>query len=197
MVDPIHFTNYDHTLVELEEKIIFSVLVAGKNALTTAKRLEIFLASAHWKNGIYGRFVPFQSLKVFTQSELSEMLHDSGVGCHSAKGRSVYELVHSGFDLRECDVEDLERIYGIGPKTARFFILHTRRDVEVAALDVHILRYMGDRGLDVPKNTPGSPKKYKEIEMQFLRLAKESGMTVADFDLMLWNIYRTKRRLAS
>lgn len=84
MVDPINFTNFKRSLVELREVALFSVLVAGKNALNTAKSLETFLLAAHCKLGIYVNppkygFCPFKVLSQFTLAELPQMLKDSGM----------------------------------------------------------------------------------------------------------------------
>ena len=92
-------------------------------------------------------------------------------------------------DLRTCSCEDLDDIYNIGLKTANFFILHTRENAEVVALDVHILHFLKDNGYDVPRNTPSSPKLYKKISEWFLTEAKKSGKTLANFDLMIWRQY--------
>lgn len=195
MVDPVHFTNFNHTLVELEEKVLFSILVAGKTALTTAKCLEKFLASLHWKLGIYNQFRPFHCVRQFEVAELAEQLHASGIGCQNSKGKSIHQLAHSGLDLRTCTVEQLEKIHGIGPKTARMFVMHTRPNQQYAALDTHILKYLRDCGYDVPSLTPRG-KRYRELEIIFLELARRAGKTAADFDLELWNMYRQKRRKA-
>lgn len=188
MVDPINFTNFFRSDEELEEVALFSVLVVGKNALNTAKSLETLLCSAHWKLGVYGRFCPFYSLRQFTLSELPQMLKDSGIGCQKSKSKSVHQLVHSGLDLRACTVDELENIHGIGPKTARMFVLHTRPNVDIAALDVHILRYMADNGIDVPRSTP-TGRRYKELEIKFVEMAKKAGKSVANFDLEIWRKY--------
>jgi hypothetical protein len=189
MVDPIHFTKFDRTVVELEEMALFSLLVAGKNALTTAKGLDRFLQRSHI--GL-DEFQPFVSLRPFTQNNIETMLSASGIGCYKSKSIGVHQLVHSGIDLRTCSADDLEKIHGIGLKTSRMFILHSRRNAEVACLDVHILRYMADRKYDVPKTTPSSKKKYLEIQDRFLTLARGSGLSVAEFDLQIWNNYRKK-----
>jgi thermostable 8-oxoguanine DNA glycosylase len=195
MVDPINFTNFNRTDVELEETALFSVLVAGKNALVTAKSLENLLVTAH-KQVEFKERQPFNCMKQFKRSKLADLLHEHGIGCYTSKSRSVDELVNSELDLRNCSVEDLEEIYGIGSKTARMFVMHTRPNQEYAALDVHILKYLRDCGYDVPGNTPGSKNKYKELEVIFLELAKKHGKTPADFDLDLWREYRNKRKIA-
>lgn len=189
MVDPIHFTKFDRTVVELEEMILFSLLVAGKNALTTAKGLDRFFQRSHI--GL-DEFQPFNSLRSFTQNYIEAMLYSSGIGCYKSKAKGVHQLVHSNLDLRTCTTDDLEKIHGIGLKTSRMFILHSRLDAEVACLDVHILRYMADLNHDVPKTTPSSKKQYLKIQDRFLTLARGSGLSVAEFDLQIWNNYRKK-----
>jgi len=165
MVDPIHFTKFDRTVIELEEMALFSLLVAGKNALTTAKGLDRLLQRSHIG---MKEFQPFASLRAFDQTLIMAMLYSSGIGCYKSKSIGVHQLVNSGLDLRTCTADDLEKIHGIGLKTSRMFILHSRRNAEVACLDVHILRYMADRNYDVPKTTPSNKNKYLEIQDQFL-----------------------------
>ena len=94
-------------------------------------------------------------------------------------------------DLKTCTVEDLELIKGIGPKTARCFLIHSRPNQQLAGLDIHALRYLADQGYQVPKTTP-TGKKYKEIEGWFIKEANKAGKDVATFDLEIWNKYRNK-----
>jgi thermostable 8-oxoguanine DNA glycosylase len=91
-------------------------------------------------------------------------------------------------NLKNVTVDDLESIKGIGSKTARFFVLHSRPKVRHAVLDTHILKWMGALGINVPKATPPK-KKYKELEEKFLALADERKMSVADLDLHIWKTY--------
>jgi thermostable 8-oxoguanine DNA glycosylase len=95
-------------------------------------------------------------------------------------------------NLRTCTVDDLETIRGIGMKTSRLFVLHTRKDSMCIPLDVHILHYLRDNGYDVPKATPGSKKKYRIIEKLCVQLARKAGKSCADWDLDIWNVYRKK-----
>lgn len=190
MVDPVHFTNYTRSDVELEETLLFAICVAGKNAITTARALDKFLTRAD------ALLAPFQCLRELTQDKIIKLLWESGIGCQNVKGRSIYELVQSRLNLRTCTEDDLDNIFGIGLKTATLFILHTRPNYRAACLDVHILKHLKKLGYDVPKTTPGSRKKYKEIEAIFLKLADEKGMSPADFDLSLWREYSGRQEAA-
>ena len=191
-MDPVHFTDYNRTLPQLEATALFSVLVAGKAAIPTARALDRLLINAkEYINTKAHR--PFKILELCNRITISNLLLQSGIGCHTAKGRAVYELVHSGLDLRTCSVEDLEGIYGIGPKTSRFFVLHTRPNQQLAVLDVHLLRFLRDWGHTVPAVTPSSTRRYKEIERTVLWHANEARMSPAEFDLMVWNRYRELR----
>ena len=73
-------------------------------------------------------------------------------------------ISHAKLDLRTCTREDLMDVYGVGPKTARFFLLHTREFCDEVVLDTHILRWMRERCdvKEAPKNTPQNPEKYAQ-----------------------------------
>ena len=86
-------------------------------------------------------------------------------------------------------MEDLEAIPGIGPKTSRFFLLHTRPNQEIAVLDTWILKYLKNAGYNAPKATP-SGKKYLELEKNFLFEARKNNMKPADFDIYIWRNFR-------
>lgn len=190
MVDPINFTNFNRTDKELEETIIFGLLVAGKTALTTSRMLEALLRDFNHIGDS-----PFEILRHFELDKiprLSVVLKDYGFGCYNMKAKGLYELVRSGLNLRTCTIDDLEKIRGIGMKTSRLFVLHTRKDAMCIPLDVHILHYLRDNGYDVPKTTPGSKKKYLIIERLCIQLARKDRKTCADWDLDIWNKYRAR-----
>ena len=117
------------------------------------------------------------------------------MGCYNNKSKSMLALAHSGIELDSCSVEQLESIKGIGPKTARCFLIHSRRGVRHAGLDTHVLKYMRDLGFDVPKSTPNG-KKYADLERAFLGLSDASGLGVAEFDLRIWRDYSARKRSA-
>jgi hypothetical protein len=187
MIDPEKVTNYNQTDKELEEFILFWVCAAGKNGRTAARCLDKFLY------GINGLNTPFTAIRRWSvrHSNIPEMMKSAGIGCYYGKSATFLELVLSKINLHTCTAGDLESIYGIGPKTARCFLLHSREDAQVAGLDTHMLKHLRVEGHDVPKSTP-TGKKYLTLEKAVLSLAKEAGMSPASYDLMIWNRYSTK-----
>lgn len=184
MIDPIHFTNYNLSKEQLQEYILFSIAVSGKNATTTAKILDKFLTYIKAETG--GRDY-FDCLINIKDIPLPSLLKSFGFGCQNMKAKGFIEIAKSGFNLKECSVSDLETITGIGRKTSRFFVMHTRKNANVACLDVHILRWMRKRGFDVPEQTPSSKKRYLEIEKNFLDLCCDLGEDPTTLDLKIWN----------
>ena len=181
MINPTKITNFNATDSDLEEVLLFWVLVAGKTAVQIAKALDELL------NELEGN-TPFEKIRSVGLKNLPELLRSHGIGCFNNKAKALWSLVSSGLNLRLCTVEELEKIYGIGAKTARCFLIHSRPDANCAGLDTHILKFLGIHGHAVPKTTP-PPKKYRELEQIFLGYVRESGKSVAEFDLEIWNSY--------
>ena len=190
MINPEKVTDYNKSDKELEEFILFWVCAAGKNGRTAARCLDGLL------NDIGGHDIgPFNAIKIWGYYEHPEtleawpdILKRNGIGCYTIKAKTMFQLATSGLDLRTCSVTDLEAIYGIGPKTARCFLLHSRPNAQVAGLDTHMLKHLRSLGYDVPKHTPIG-KKYLTLEKTVLSLANEAGMTPAQYDLHVWTKY--------
>lgn len=210
MVDPSDITNYNLTIPELEEHLLFWVLAAGKNGTTAARLLDKLLKTLHHVEGArpfmtigtrmyddmyYDMFSvnidPFGGYKYFT-----DVMKECGIGCYNNKSRTIHELVNSNLDLKTCTAEQLESIYGIGMKTSRCFIIHSRPNAQYAGLDTHALKFLRSKGHEAPKSTPSSKKKYLELEKIFLTYVKESGMMVPEFDLKIWNKYKVASKEA-
>jgi thermostable 8-oxoguanine DNA glycosylase len=186
MIYPDRITDYNRTTEQLEELIVFCVCVAGHNAMTTAQRLDRLFTQ------LSAYVAPFYALRRCQGGILPKLLRKVGIGCYNKRAEYLIDLINKGLNLRTCSVEDLEKVKGIGPKTARFFVLHSRPNVnDIAVLDTHVLKFMKDHGYDVPKSTP-TGKRYRQLEIEFLKLATQSGMSVANFDLMIWNDYRNR-----
>jgi thermostable 8-oxoguanine DNA glycosylase len=205
MIDPEKIVRYDYTDAELEELLIFCVCVAGKTAKTIAPRVDKLCHEQYDMNDegdlVQLHLSPFEWLRSFNVTMmdinvLEERVKALGIGCYSQKAETISEILRSGLDLRTCSVSDLETIKGIGPKTSRFFIMSSRRDVQHAALDTHILRWMRDQGVEnVPKSTP-TGKKYLDLEQTFVKMVPE-GMSPAEYDLEIWREYSVKRKTSN
>lgn len=189
LVDPDNITNFKCSDEELQLLLLFWISAAGKKASTSAKNLEKLMKLGQEK---FKTTEPFEIIKKFGNS-LPEVLKSIGFGCFNNKSKSMLDLAYSDIDLKKCDVVDLEKIIGIGPKTARCFLIHSREGCRFAGLDTHVLKYMKEQGINVPKSTP-SGKKYIELEQKFLELVDRSGKTIADFDLEIWKKYSKKQR---
>jgi len=203
MVDPSKITNYNLTDRELEEVILFWVLAAGKNGTTAARCLDTLMR----KIGGY-IFGPFNALRLElnnqdagwlpfgSQKKLTSWLEESGIGCYTHKARTISELVKSDLNLRTCSAEELETIYGIGMKTSRCFIIHSRPMALYAGLDTHILKFLDTVGVEsVPKHTPSSKKEYLRLERAFLMQAEKCRKSPAELDLIIWNELKVVSKL--
>jgi hypothetical protein len=192
MIDPCNVTNPERTEPELEEFLLFCVVVAGKNADQQAAKLERFLGGRR----------PFAYIRTSErEGRLGDRLRDVRLGKYALLGRSFRELSGSKIDLRACTWEELTRFPGIGIKTAKFFLLHSRANEMHGVLDTHVLGWMrdhwaaaGPRPLSVPRHSPQDPPTYRFWETVYFgmvsdrhhRSAPSPAVDWARFDLDLW-----------
>lgn len=185
-IDPDNCTCFDLDKHGLELHILFWIFAAGKNGHTASRCLKNILNYYNKKTNLVG---PFEILKSI--EDLPQELKKFGVGCFNNKSKCIKDLINKNFDLSTCSIEDLESVWGLGPKSVRCFLIHTRKNQQLAGLDRHVLKYLAELGYKVPKSTP-SKKQYLEIEKIFIELAKNSGKTISEFDLEIWKKYRVK-----
>jgi thermostable 8-oxoguanine DNA glycosylase len=188
MVNPDQITKFFQTVPELEEVLLFWIAVAGKTAVVIAQRIDQVLQELGKR--FPGASTPFEKVRAIPEAELVELLRARGIGCYKQKARSMKLVASSGLDLTTCSVDELDAIYGIGPKTARCFVMHSRPDVRHAGLDTHVMKYLHKYGC-VPKSLmPKDEVNYCEIEKVFLKIADIVKMTPAKLDLVIWRQYR-------
>lgn len=192
MINPDSITNYNRSAHELEEFLLFCIAVAGHNAHTTSKTLEAFLHTSYKVH-----YSPFEYIRAISAHrpfglDFEETLRLFRFGTTKKLSKSFCEIAASGINLADCTIPQLEGVFGIGPKTARFFVLHSRPNQhKIAVLDTHVLKYMSAQGFKTPKSTP-SGRSYLKLETQFLNHAKELGITdIASFDLSIWRSGRS------
>lgn len=184
MIDPKNVTKFDRSDVELREYFLFCTFVAGKNADVQARKLDDFL----YKVPMHTSFV--------TGSMIQEGLRTCKVGQYSRLDRTLSSFnALMGYDriklmryLREGTPAQLSaEFFGVGPKTSRYFILHSRADARCAALDTHILKWLTLQGVGHDfKNTPPMGQEYLRLENEFLERADKLKISAADLDLKVW-----------
>jgi len=181
-IDPKQITNFSRTTSELQAFFLFGLFCAGKNSDYASRCLSKLL---HKSEGD----TPFEILKNLGETGIHNALVASKIGQYSRLTKAICQAVD--LDLHSCSLEDLLNVHGVGQKTARFFLLHTRSNVKCAVLDTHILKFLRDNAVDAPQNTPTSIKQYEMLEKQFLFLIDSHFpfMSVADVDLTLWKKY--------
>ena len=193
MINPHKITNYNRSEPELEEFLLFCILVAGKTAYIQAKKLNEFLNSINEKSEV--SLSPFQCLKFLDENNiLLYQLVSCKIGQYNRIHKAFSYIANNNIDILKCTLDDLEKIPGVGPKTSRFFMLHSRR-CEVAILDTHILKWMRNIGYnDAPKSSPTDKKIYKKWESIFIKYCKDNDKDLAEFDLEIWNSYSKKEK---
>lgn len=196
MIDPRKVTDYNRSAVELEEFMLFAIVVAGKGAFQQATKLEQFLSLGKMMN--LGN-TPFEIVR---NMDRNNML----VECLKCVKMGQYERITTAFrgvanvfgekSNLTLSVRLVECIKGIGMKTARFFFMHTMPGQQYACLDTHILKWLSGLGYaDVPKTTPRGDK-YLQLESIFLQHARHLGKTPAELDLEIWNSQHVEKKVS-
>ena len=186
-INPKKITDFNRTKADLELFAIFAVCVAGKKSQQTADKVNSHFRDTQTPTK---QLTPFETIESLIKIRVfGAYLQTAKFGQYKRIYRALKDLAESGIDLKTCTVEDLEAIHGIGPKTSRFIIMHSRPNQRLATLDTHILRWMRDQGIDTPKATPQSRKLYKELEQKFLTLCDKCAILPSQLDLKIWKQY--------
>ena len=187
MINPAEVTNYNRTQYELEEFILFCINVAGKKSAIEGPKLEVFIERA---KDITKETTPFNCIKKLIKlGRLNEIMHWAKLSPYAQRYNS-YVAVAKIKDLQTVTLNRLLQVPGIGLKTARFFLSHSREDFDEPMLDTHILRFLRDQGYaDAPKSTPTNENTYYYFANIFKNIARQLGKSVTDLDLEIWKQY--------
>lgn len=143
MINP---TTYDtlynphRTDEELVEFLLFCIAVAGHNALSTARGIDAYLQEGNLR---YGTTDPVAIIMYdVNDGFLIDRLRRAGIGCYSKNAKAFQHLAQAlvdnrrkspsqrilcgYFDLHMISPYQLEKLHGIGPKTARYFVMYTQ-----------------------------------------------------------------------
>ena len=152
-----------------------------------------YLAWMDWDDVLKGLMMPLSQQQMDTNWIRSS---EGGLGKYATWKRMLKwfrDLVTPSVDafLETAELEELERVPGVGFKTSRFFTLHSRQDADCVPLDRHILRFLRDQGhWGAPNVTPGSEDVYLNWEVCAIDELRELGYaTLAEADLNTWKQY--------
>ena len=187
MINPAEVTNYNRTQSELQEFLLFCINVAGKKSSIEAPKLEVFIQRA---KDITKETSLFNCIKKLIQlGRLQEIMHWAKLSPYKQRYNSYVDAVKLG-DLQKVTLNRLLQVPGIGLKTARFFLSHSREDFDEPMLDTHILQFLRDNGYrNAPKSTPSNVGIYNYYANIFKMFARVSGKSVTDLDLEIWKQY--------
>lgn len=191
MIDMDEPTNFSRKRGELEEFLMAAVCVAGKTAHVQASRLHRFLYESDEFDVSVSR-TPFDKVRAMLQKRsLYRNLVQVGMGKYQLITASFRAMVADPeLNLWECPWQRLTEIPGIKIKTAKFFVLHSRPDQQLAVLDTHMHKKLKAEGYSPPAFPPANPFFYTFWQRIVLSLADRDGLSPADFDLRTWREFR-------
>ncbi len=171
----------DLSLWEVQARLIYSVFVAGKSAKFAEMKLLALV-------GDRVEELPFDVIRDHVcLDDLNQWLRSIRAGSYGRLVKCFPDLIN--LDPYTCTIQQLEDVHGVGPKTARFFVMWTRPGVMCAALDTHVLKWLRYLGYDAPKSTPQAGARYEELERAFIGEATQRGKTPRELDFEVWDMY--------
>ena len=200
-IDPTQITKFDRTQAELEWFLLFCISTAGKNATVTAKKINDGIDFTH-------RVKRFQSMGIYsigcsdTMAINYEYCADWMVDFAQVVKLGKYDLIRKSSEnifkneihkrLDTVTLEELLEIPGVGNKTARFFLMHSRPGFTGAVIDTHIHGWLEKVcQSELPK--PTTDAKYKSLERLWLSMTEVffPGLPLHVADLATWILMRT------
>lgn len=205
-IDPLNITNYNRTPIELQLFFLFCIFVANKPSDVTAKKVNnMFLP--RYDNAFNLRVLeenplihdegihsPFAVIHIMVKFKLvRKWLEHWKVGQYARFTRAIHD-VHETFllgtaHLDTITLDNLMKITGMGMKSARFFLVHSRWDQPHAILDVHVLKWLNQVYGTSHKKTPSNPQDYKLLEGLFLGECVKWKKGPAEMDTFIWQYY--------
>lgn len=171
--------------------LMFGIAVAGKNSRTTSNKIKDLVDSSSSNTGS-----PVKAVQNMYASEqlfpgvIEQALRIQKTGKYKVLTKAYSYLGSRPFDLATISLDELLSIPGVGPKTARYFLMYGQESTKHAALDTHILKFLREfLGINAPKQTPGNPKLYAELENSFVTQAEQLKLTPKELDNLVWQYY--------
>jgi len=172
---------------EKEYFLIFSVIVAGRNAKMAVEKTWRLLEFT------WGEETPFDLIKHYIDNKtLVQKLKSLKIGQYTRIEKALRDIIN--LNVETCTLDDLLACHGVGNKTARFFLLNTRKNAEYAVLDTHVLKWLNSlfgNWMSVPKSTPTSGSRYALWEYKAIQAMKKEypERTLAQADFEIWKTF--------
>lgn len=172
---------------EKEYFLIFSVIVAGRNAKMAVEKTWRLLEFT------WGEETPFDLIKHYIDhNTLTQKLKSLKIGQYTRIEKALKDIIN--LNVETCTLDDLLACHGVGNKTARFFLLNTRKNAEYAVLDTHVLKWLNSlfgNWMSVPKSTPTSGSRYALWEYKAIQAMKKEypERTLAQADFEIWKTF--------
>jgi hypothetical protein len=183
MIDPARITDFNRSAADLEDFLLFAVAVAGHKAIQTVESLRDFYRYGH-RTAIESPFAYVRRLD--SSGTLDAALRVAKFGNFGKNARAYRALAGDpALDLRVVDFAGLMGYHGVGPKTAAFYLAHTRGE-RIAVLDTHVLAELRALGVPTPRQTPQRLATYMELSHIYLMLMAEQGRDPVQADLAIW-----------
>ena len=166
----------------LQDHLLFTIFVCNKQADRTRQVLNQFYEDVRIHES------PFSYVaRLIRERKLDRRLKACRCGQYGRIGKALRQLIQKKIDVTTCTLDQLESIHGIGQKSSRFFLMYGRGIKDVAVLDTHVLRWLHQCGVkNVPRSTPTSKTKYRELEQTFLKLCEDLKMEPNKLDFTVW-----------
>lgn len=186
MINPTKITKFDRTYEELIEFFTFCACVAGKNSDIVARKVNALTKEGTFWACMYS--YPLDENGVW-ELRMLDLLIKHKIGQYKRIMHILREVVM--LDLSECSVERLASIKGIGPKTACFFLLHSRPNQELVVIDTHLLKFYNREMGTSHKKPPTKWLDYTDLGRVIASIIKNKfpKMTLAEADLKIWMAY--------
>lgn len=182
-----HLPTHCSDKYEKEYFLIFSIIVAGRNAKMATEKTWRLLEFT------WGEETPFDLIKHYIDhNTLTQKLKSLKIGQYTRIEKALKDIIN--LDVETCTLDDLLACHGVGNKTARFFLLNTRKDAEYAVLDTHVLKWLNSlfgNWMSVPKSTPTSGSRYALWEYKAIQTMKKEypERTLAQADFEIWKTF--------
>lgn len=167
MIDLKNLVNYNRSISELEEFLIFCLASANKSdTAMQVYKVNKFLEPARIHN-----LTPFQYISLLVENEtLTSKLYEVRLGEYYRLTKCLSSCV--SLDLVNIELEELEAVIGIGPKTSRLFMINCRKSNNSVILDINTLTKIKENNPNVlvPKSTPQAIERYRMLEQLYLNI---------------------------